>query len=587
MRRTLHRLAGLFAGAFAAATLHIGASAEPAQPPVPIDVDPLAGAAVAADDPRAVDAAWAVLAQGGSAADAAIAAAFTMSVVMPEAASLAGAGAALHYDGEARHVTALVGREVAGRAAEAEWIDAENGRVKKPLDGGQAVGAPTLLQMLGELHRIGGRLPWSAMTAEAERLARAGVPLSAAAARALQDLYLPQNGGADTIYGVAGKSTAAAGTLIRNPQAADVLLAIGRDGPNVLSGGVVGHAIARRVSETRRRPTELALDEIAQARPLIVAPVCVALTRAAFCAPPAPTLGPTTLETAALFEAVAPKEPTARDWAHVMALAHRLAIADARRYLGDPAVFPDLTTDLLTPHEIARRAKRIRLDADRGRPAAARLRYAPRGLVSSAANARRLPTASVVVTDKDGDAVALSVTLTRPFGAGLTARGVLLNAANVAFDPPPDRPGLHAANAIRPGARPRLDLAPVMALDADRRLVLAAAGAGGENLPAYLAKTALAALNFNKSASAAVAAPNVASRDRTTELEIRTPAERLDGALSDIGHKPVIKALPSGLVLLLRRGAEFEAAADARGQGEARARPRETPGLLDLGKRGS
>lgn len=66
-----------------------------AQPQVRVEGDPAAGAAVASGDQAATDAAWAVLEAGGTAVDAAIAGALTLSVTMPHAASLAGGGAAM------------------------------------------------------------------------------------------------------------------------------------------------------------------------------------------------------------------------------------------------------------------------------------------------------------------------------------------------------------------------------------------------------------------------------------------------------------------------------------------------------------
>ena len=585
-------IAGVRLGALMLAVALISGGATARQPQVQIDHNPLEGAAVAADDPRAAAAAWAALEAGGDAVDAAIAAAFVLTVVMPEAASLAAAGAALHYDAEGRHVTALVGREVAGAAADPAWIEAEGGRIRKRLVGGAAVGAPTLLQMLGEMRAIGGRLPWADVAAAAIAYAREGTPLSDRAADALNETFLPQNGGVDELFGMTRGALPRPGALYRNPELADLLATIGRDGPSVLAGGVAGHAISRHIADVRRAPAVLTLDEIAEAAPTIAAPMCVALKRAALCAPPAPTIGPMALETTALVEAAMPPAPSAFEWTNVIAQAHRLAVADVRRYLGDPLVFPDLTPSLIAPSQIDRRAQRISTERDRGRPAPSRLRGAPPGLVSAYDNARPLPTASVTVVDGDGDAVALSLSLTTPFGSGLATRGLILNAANAAFDPPAEIAGRHVANALRPGARARLDLAPVMALDGERRLILAAAGAGGENLPAYIAKVAIAALDLDKSAADAIGAPNVASRDVWTELEIRTPAERLDKALADIGHRPRIKPMPSGLLLILRRDGRFEAAADPRGSGDARsapapARPPATGRALDLEKRGS
>lgn len=591
LQRRIKPILSLCASLAVLAGLTGSCMAQGRQPEVRTDAEPTAGAAVASDHHAATDAAWAVLRQGGRAVDAAVAAAFVMTVVMPEAASLAGAGAALRYEADGGHVTAYVGAEIAGAAASAAWL------AKKPeggvarIKGGRAVGAPTLMQMIGRLRSAGGRAPWSLLTARAEALARTGVELSGASAAALARATLPAHGGAVKIFGPGGDDAAKPGAVIRNPALADVLKAIGDDGASVLSGGIVGQSIVESIANATRLPAVLALDELGAADAVVEPPTCIAFGDHAICAPPPPTLGPTSLQTIGIFARAIPKAPTPLAWAHTLSQSHRLAMSDARRYLADPAVFPNLFTTLLQPAQLARRAERIEPNRDRGVPGSSRIRGVPRGLDAARPHVPPPPTASVVVVDGDGDAVVLSLTLRRPFGAGIAARGVLLNAGNTGFEPVPERTGFRVANQIAPGKRARLDLTPIMALDRQRRLVLAAAAAGGPNAPAYLAKAAVLSLAFGKSAAEAVGAPNIASAARETRLELRTAAERLEPALADLGHRTKVREMPSGLTLIRRGPDGLDAAADPRGYGAAISEPAPaapaTPGALDSNKRGS
>lgn len=557
------------------------------QPLTAVDRDPMAGAAVATDDAEATQVAWTVLRDGGTATDAAIAAAFMLTVARPEAAGVAGAGAALRYDAEGRHIIAYVGREISAAVTDPAWLPLHGQTWQKPLDGGRSVGAPTLMQMFGRMHAAAGALPWSRLVAPAAAATRAGRPLSEPTARALANINLPSFGGGDVIFGGSGDNAPKAGRIIRNAALGEVFDAIGRDGADVLAGGVMGEVMVRRVNQAGRHPAAITLEEISKAKPIVAPPVCVALATAALCSTPAPSIGPAVAETAGLIQRALPPKPSARDWANVLAQAHRLAMADARLYLGDPAVHPDRMRELLTSAALDRRARFIHLDRNPGLPGGLRLPGVGRSWIAALPRRRTVPTVSIVVVDGRGDAVALSLTLSGPFGSGLAARGVVLNGAGAAFDPAPDRPGLTSANAIGPGRRPRLDVAPIMALDGDRRLLFAAASRGGENAPAYLAKAAMAHLLLGASGAAAIAAPNIASSERKTQLERLTTAERLKEPLTEIDHRPEVLPLESGLLFIERDATGYNPSADPRGRGASKRKRPKTAPLLDSSKRGS
>ena len=68
---------------------------------------------VAAADPRAAEAGLAVLREGGSAVDAAIAAQLVLAVVEPQSSGLGGGGFLVHFDAATGAVTTYDGRETA------------------------------------------------------------------------------------------------------------------------------------------------------------------------------------------------------------------------------------------------------------------------------------------------------------------------------------------------------------------------------------------------------------------------------------------------------------------------------------------
>ncbi|MFC3227530.1 gamma-glutamyltransferase [Marinibaculum pumilum] len=122
----------------------------------------------ATEGPRATLIARNILSAGGTAADAAVAAAFMLTVTYPVAASLAGGGRCLVFDGE---------RETVG------YFDFP----VRPPAGGGTVPIPGLVRGLALLHAEHGRLPWSQLVSPAEQVARFGERVTRAYARVLRE----------------------------------------------------------------------------------------------------------------------------------------------------------------------------------------------------------------------------------------------------------------------------------------------------------------------------------------------------------------------------------------------------------------
>jgi len=124
--------------------------------------------ALAAGHPLAVQAGLRVGAEGGNAVDAAVAAAFALTVVLPAACGLGGDALLIVRSADGDLVAFNgVGRAPAGLAG------------PLPPDGAGTAAVPGLVAGLADAHARCGRLPFDRVVAPAVDLAARGVPVSA------------------------------------------------------------------------------------------------------------------------------------------------------------------------------------------------------------------------------------------------------------------------------------------------------------------------------------------------------------------------------------------------------------------------
>ncbi len=106
---------------------------------------------VAAANPLATDAGYAILRAGGNAIDAAIAVQLVLGLVEPQSSGLGGGAFLLYHDARSRKLLAYDGRETAPAAATPDRFLGADGKPLAFYDavvGGRSVGVPGLLRML-------------------------------------------------------------------------------------------------------------------------------------------------------------------------------------------------------------------------------------------------------------------------------------------------------------------------------------------------------------------------------------------------------------------------------------------------------
>ena len=148
-------------------------------------------AAVAAGHPATAAAGAEILAAGGTAADAAVAATLASCVAETVMTGLLGGGHAIHHDavrGETRLLDCFVSVP-SGRRGELEHLRVPFGEeLVHYAIGAASCGIPGVPAGLDALSRAHGRLPWAELVEPALRLARTGVPMPPAHVACLEML---------------------------------------------------------------------------------------------------------------------------------------------------------------------------------------------------------------------------------------------------------------------------------------------------------------------------------------------------------------------------------------------------------------
>ncbi|HEX9647096.1 MAG TPA: gamma-glutamyltransferase [Alphaproteobacteria bacterium] len=534
---------------------------------------------IAAANPYAAEAGAAVLAQGGSAVDAAIAAQMVLNLVEPQSSGVGGGAFLVTYDAARGMVETFDGRETAPAAAAPALFVRPDGTLPGYLEalvGGRSVGVPGLLRMLEAAHRAHGRLAWRTLFEPAIALAEQGFPISPRLA-ALAGRVPTLARFADTAGYFLGPDAMPkpAGTVLRNPELAATFRHIAEGGAEAFYHGDIAADIAAAVAGAPVNPGLLAESDLAAYRARQRPPVCLTYRGYRVCGMGPPSSGGVAvLQILGLLSRfdLAALAPDSVEAVHLFAEASRLAFADRDRYLADPDFVAVPTWGLLDPGYLAARAALI----DTRRAAPGRAAGTPPGARQawqSGAAPEFAATSHLSVVDRDGNAAALTTSIEFAFGSALMVRGFLLNNQLTDFSFQPERDGRPVANRVEAGKRPLSSMAPTVVFDPEGRLALVVGSPGGSRIICYVAKTIVAVIDWGADVQRAIDQPNRCNRGGATELEADTALAALSEALAARGHEVEVVDMNSGLhaIAVVRAGAvpALAGGADSRREGRA------------------
>ena len=535
---------------------------------------------IAAANPLAVDAGHAVLARGGSAVDAAIAAQLVLGLVEPQSSGLGGGGFMLVHDAASGKLIAYDGRETAPAAARPDRFVDSDGKPLRFLDaviGGRSVGVPGTVALLAATHRAHGRLKWAELFETAIAHAERGFAVSPRLAAAIAGNEGPMgNDRARQYFARADGQPLQAGDTLRNPAYARTLRTLATQGPEAFYRGDIARDVVATANGASRNPGDLALDDLAGYRVKVRTPVCGSYRTYRVCGMPLPSSGgPTVLQMLAMLEpydlgAMGP----ASFWStHFIAEAGRLAYADRGVFMADPD-FVAPPSGLLDREYLRERGALIGSTSSLGRATAGsppeRARAPAR--VAAQHEGMELPSTShLSIVDARGNAVAFTTTIENGFGSRLmTESGFLLNNELTDFSFAPVDGGKPVANRVEAGKRPRSSMAPTIVYDRAGRLFMITGSPGGSSIINYVVKTLVGVIDWDLDPQAAIALPNFGSRNGPTELERGTSIVGLQEKLAALGHQVAVIDLTSGSQAIVRARNGWVGGADPRREGTVR-----------------
>ncbi len=540
-------LYGSIAGAAAASVA--AAASDPAAPAVPVAPTAPAAAstegvrlgarqcrrvevvgargAIGAGHPRVAAAGARMLAKGGNAVDAAIAAAFMAYVVEPASAGLGGHGRITihmakpartvgidHYIRAPRGATPEAFTEALRRSGQDPTRIAQTGHL--------AVGVFGTVAGLCAAHERFATLPLPVLMEEAIAAAEAGSPIELGIQRSIlartgdlaglpraRDFLTP--GGRvpkmarDMVRGAHGWERS--GSRLDTSDLAKTMKRVAKEGAAAIYTGSIAEAIDR---EMREHNGLLTKEDLAAYRPAIFDETLYGYRdcRYSTCSD---ILGPQFLNIVEQFD-IGRFDPNGIDYRHVAAEALALAYTDTLHFPADPADRSAPREGLASKGYGSAQARRIHMDRAIGSG-----HYTPGDPWPFETHAHRsaaLPgaraavfagTTSLCVGDQAGNVVSFITSLGSAFGSLVLVpgTGVFLGNAMQWFDP---RPGF--ANSVAPGRMPPY-VAPLMTILQNERPTGAIAGAGGYRIATALFHTLMNRVDHKMGIQAALEHPRL------------------------------------------------------------------------------
>jgi len=479
--------------------------------------------------PLASAAAAEMIASGGNAIDATVAALFTLTVVEPMMVGIFGGGTALIRLVDGREVV-IDGLSTAPSATRPDsfmpvsdswptYMETEGWANRV---GPKAVAVPGNLKAWCEVVERFGRLPLATLIEPAIRHASRGYAVTPYLATSIADTAfdLCKDEAIASVFLPGGKPLVA-GDLLVQADYAETLRGIARRGPAVLYGGALGRQVADYLEKAG---SFIRFQDLEQYKTVQREPVRGSYRGVEIVGPPPPCSGGVhTIQILNMLEAfdLGKLGFGTPETVHLVLECLKIAAADRRAATADPA-FVDVPMARLISKAYAAEC-RAQIRTDRAGT------FESRVLSNESQN-----TTHVTIADAEGNIVTSTQTLNSLFGSRIMipGTGIIPNNYMLLFDPHPGN-----ALSLMPGKRITSGITALIG-KRDGKPIFALGLPGAHRIPAAAMQTVLNIVDHGMSLQEAVEAPRVFTQGQEAEIEKGFP-ETVRSALATMGH-PVV-----------------------------------------------
>ncbi len=482
---------------------------------------------VAAAHPLASQVGVEILKKGGNAVDAAVATAFALGVVEPNASGLGGGGFILIYNARTKAVSAIDYREVAPLTATPDMYKlTADGKVvdQENVIGHKAVAVPGTLAGLSLALKQHGTLPLKEVMAPAIRIAEEGYPVSKTLNGMMKDNFdkLTKFPAAAAVYLKNGLPYEVGDKLVLKDLARSYRL-IADKGPGVFYKGEIADAIEKEMKASGKGLITKA--DLAAYKPAVRTPVRGSYRGHEIISMSPPSSGGThVIQILNILEGynVTRMGFQTAESLHLMAEAMKRAFADRAKYMADTDFVKVPIAGLISKKYAEELRKGISLEtAGKGIPAGNPLPFVGSG-----------GTSHLSVIDRQGNIVALTQTINYFFGSGVLVpgTGIMLNNEMDDFNPQPG-----TSNSVEPKKRPLSSMTPTIMLK-NGKPFLSVGSPGATRIISALTLIVVNVVDFRMNIQDAVEAARIHCMTGDIFMESRFP-KSVQEALTAKGHK--------------------------------------------------